>query len=134
MGFCAAVVSAMPDGWLVAAGSPSILYKISDKIRPQQLSFESYVALYKALHGWLGLLLNNLTYEYTGGVGHETNLFYLLSYPVIGTEEGWIHSSHSDVNAGRSATLICVSSSIYFTPSNIFEKYLCGAVTLRSWA
>ncbi len=25
--------------------------EISDKIRPQQLSFESYVALYKALHG-----------------------------------------------------------------------------------
>ncbi len=24
---------------------------ISDKIRPQQLSFESYVALYEALHG-----------------------------------------------------------------------------------
>jgi len=67
MGFCAAVISAMPDGWLLAAGSPSILYKkedaaqqlagamtaaeISDKIRSQQLSFESYVALYKALHG-----------------------------------------------------------------------------------
>lgn len=24
--------------------------EISDKVRPQQLSFESYVALYKALH------------------------------------------------------------------------------------
>ena len=30
MGFCAAVISAMPDGWLLAAGSPSILYKKED--------------------------------------------------------------------------------------------------------
>ena len=30
VGSCAAVISAMPDGWLVVAGSPSILYKKED--------------------------------------------------------------------------------------------------------